>query len=629
MTEKKAKEELRQRIRMVLLFLGLVFVVIVGRLWYLQIIRGEEFLRRSEANALRVIPIPAPRGIIYDRNLTPLATNRQAFTVSIVPRDLPDDPEPVYRRLSKIIDMSPEEIADAVASGQRLPYYPVRLVRDVGPEVVTTIEESRIDLPGVIIEETPIRYYPFGPLAGHTLGYLGQISEEQLKELGDQGYTGSDIVGRTGLERVYESELRGIDGGQQVEVNRVNRPIRVLGKVESIPGNNLVLTLDAGLQGKVEELLAQRLAEIREEGRYPRAYAGAAVVLDPNSGQILAMASEPGFDPSQFVGGVSFEYWQELVNNPYNPLRNRVTQGDITPGSVFKVVTAYAALSENLTSPWEVFDAQGRDYVYPQKTCWIYAQGRTHGRETVAEAIGDSCNVVFYELGRRVGIDKLSEYARRLGLGEPTGLNLYPPESSGLVPSREWKREAFQRPDQKIWYPIETLDVSIGQGPILVTPLQMALVYSVLANGGTLYKPYLVQAILKPTGEVVKTFKPVIKDKLEIKPRVLETIREGLRYTITQGTGRSAFEGFPIPVAGKSGTAELSKTTSDVHGWFACYAPADDPEVVVVVALERAGGGGSSAGPVARKILEYYFGLDPSQSQEELAEENGVEIEQP
>lgn len=621
----KVKQQTEKRLKISLIFLAVVFLAIAGRLWYLQIIKGEEFLRRSEANALRVVPIPAPRGIIYDRNLVPVANNRMAFTVSIIPRDLPSDPTPVFERLGEIVGHAPEEIATAIETQQRLPYYPVRLFRDVSPEIVTRIEEARLDLPGVIIEETPIRNYPFAEVAGQTLGYLGLISLEQLKELGPLGYSANDIVGRTGLEWVYETVLRGIEGGQQVEVNRVNRPIRVIGQVDSVPGNNLILTLDIKLQAKAEQILRERLAEIRNEGRYPNAYAGSVVVLDPRNGQILVMASEPGYDPGKFVGGVSVEYWRELINNPYDPLRNRVTQGEITPGSVYKVVTALAALSENKTTPWEIFETTGRDYVYPQKTCWILAQGRNHGRINIAEALRDSCNIVFYEIGRRVGIDSLHRWSRLLGFGEKTGLNIYPPEASGLVPSREWKQANFKRADQQIWYPIETLDVAIGQGAVLTTPLQMAVAYAAIANGGVFYEPYLVQAILKPTGEIAEVFSPVIKRRVDFKPQALAAVRDGLRRVITHGTARNVFADFPMPVAGKTGTAELGKSTSDVHGWFACYAPADNPEVVVVVAMERGGGGSGSAAPVARRVLEAYFGLDVVEepAEEELGEDPG------
>lgn len=620
MSVAESKKELRRRVRASLIFLAIALLFLTGRLWYLQMVKGEEFLRKSEANALRVIPIPAPRGIIYDRNMAPMANNRMAFTVSIFPRDLPDDPQPVYEKLSQIISLTPAEITEAVASKPRLPYYPVRLVRDISPQVVTEIEEARLDLPGVIVEETPVRNYPFTSLAGQTLGYLGLISLDQLKELESVGYTSSDIVGRTGLEWVYENELRGIDGGQQVEVNRVNRPIRVLGTVPSVPGRNLVLTLDAKVQKAAEEALREQLASIRSVGKYENAYAGSVVVLDPRNGEIIAMASEPGFDPSKFIGGVSADYWQELTRNPFDPLRNRVTQGAITPGSVYKVVTALAALSENKTSPWELFDAEGRDYIYPQKTCWIYSQsGRTHGIINIAGALRDSCNVVFYELGRRVGVDSLYEWGRLLGLGEKTGLNISPAESSGLIPNKDWKKANFRQADQQIWYPIETLDVSIGQGPILITPLQMAVLYAALANGGTLYEPYLVQEILEPTGEIAEEFEPVVKRKLDLKPTALQAIRDGMRQVITSGTARSAFRGFSIPVAGKTGTAELSKNTVDVHGWFASYAPVDNPEVVVIVALERAGGGGGSAAPIARKVYETYFGLnEPTQTEAEI-----------
>lgn len=593
-----------------------IFLVLTARLWYLQVVRGGYYEEQSRVNAIRIIPIPAPRGVIYDRKGQPLVSNRLAYSVSVWPRELGagETADSVLRRLSRItglpVDAMKKEIADSVA---REPYAPVRLMRDVNPRIVIQIEESRAELNGVIVEEIPSRHYIYGELGSHLFGYLGRIGKGDWERLKDQGYAPSDVTGMTGLERQYESVLRGVDGGRQVEVNRVSRPVRVLGNVDPIAGGDLQLTIDLKVQEAAEKALDEELARIRETTVYKRAFAGAAVALDPKTGAILAMASRPSFDPNAFVGGVSNDYWSQLQTNQYHPFQNRVIQGLYAPGSTFKAVTLISALENGKAAPEEIFVDAGRDRVYPQKQCWYYADyGRVHGRQTLVQALQNSCNTVFYELGRRVTIDGLAQTARTLGFGAKAGLELFPGEAVGIVPDRRWKEEYYAKGPayNRLWYPIETLDVSIGQGALQVTPLQLADAYAAMANGGTVYRPYVVESVVASDGRRVDKHVPEVLRENQWSEDTKKIVREGLRAVVGEGTAAAAFANFPVPVAGKTGTAEIPGQTKDVNAFFAGFAPLDNPEIVVVAVIERGGHGGSSAAPIVRRIMEAYFGLE-------------------
>lgn len=621
-------KELERRLKVSIIILSAVFALLGVRLWYLQILRGEEMEQKSRSNAVRLVTIPAPRGVFYDRQKRPLVSSRLAYSVSIIPRELPSDPSVTFRKLAPLIGMSAKDIATEVAKGEGQPYVPVRLARDVDAATVTRVEEARLDLPGVIVEEIPVRNYIYGKYASHLFGYLGKVSAEEWTKLKDQGYAPSDEVGKTGLEKQFETTLRGKDGGQQVEVNRVNRPVRVLGTVDPVPGNSLVLTIDRKVQQAAEDALDAQLEWVRKNTKAHNARGGAVIALDPQTGAVLAMASRPAFDPSKFVGGVAVDYWRDLTSDPANPFQDRVTESALAPGSTFKAVTAIAALSEKVTTPTEIFVDRGKDPVYPQKACWLWNERRQiHGEENLAQGLKVSCNIVFYELGRRLGIDRLAKWARYLGLGQPTGFDLYPGEYKGNVPDREWKKKMFSRSDQKIWYPIETLDVSIGQGALQVTPIQLATFYATIANGGTVWRPYVVQSVIAPGGHAVKSFGPEARRKLDLDPKALATVTEGLGDVVAGGTAAWAFRGFPIEVAGKTGSAEVSANSSDVHAWFASFAPINNPKIVVIAMMERGGSGALAAAPIARKVMEAFFNLDkpkPAAKKESPAASAGI-----
>lgn len=485
-------------------------------------------------------------------------------------------------------------------------YMPVRLKTNVDMETVAKIEERR--LPGVYIEVEPIRNYIYGSLAAHVFGYVGEINQEELKALKDKGYRPGDLVGKTGLEKVLEQYLKGEDGGRQVEVTATGKPIRTLGEKAATPGATVNLTLDLRLQQVAEKALEEQLIKLQTDKRhpYPNAKRGAVVVLNVKTGEVLAMASYPSYDPNMFARGITQKEWESLANNPLRPMVNIAISEVYPPGSVFKMVTATAALEEKVTNEDEKILDRGVYWTIAPKKDWKVGG---HGSVDIVKALGVSCNIYFYEMGRRLGIDNIEKYARMYGLGELTGIEL-PGEKAGNVASREYKQKVFSKASDKIWYPAETLDAAIGQGYHQYTPLQIVTYVSAIANEGYWMKPHLVKSIVDAEGNVIYEKKPEKGGEVPASKETFDIIKRGMRAVVSPGgTAYSAFADFPIPIGGKTGTAQwdVKKTP---HGWFVCFAPYDDPEVAVVVFIEQAGSGGTTGGPVARAVLSAYFNLD-------------------
>jgi len=583
----------------------LIFSVLLCRLWYLQIIKGEEKYAESRSIRMRPIRITAPRGNIYDRRGELLVTSRFSHVVSVVPEDIKENPY-VVRFLSQVLELSEEELFQMMeesAKYQKDQYVPLK--RDVDPVAIGQILEAKLDLPGVVVEDYPVRYYPKGEWGAHLFGYLGEISESELAQRRGLGYRLGDEIGKMGLERTYDFELKGEEAVRIWEVDRVGQPIKVLEEKKYVPGYNLHLTIDAHLQAVAEQAIRDQIAwaQTQTNEQYNKANAGSIVVLDPRDGGILALVSYPEFDPNLFVGNISRSAFNELINNPLNPFSNRVTRGKFMPGSTFKPITVLAALEENLVGPDETFNCTGVvRYGNRQLRC-----NPAHGKQNVVDGLKNSCNTVMAELAFRLGPEKLATYARRLGLGAKTGLNLEPEELDGLIGDPEWKKRARG----EVWYPMETALIAIGQSFVDVTPIQLAQVYSTIASGGKVYQPQLVREITTAAGETVTRFAPKLVREIKIKPEHLAIVGEGLEQVVTDGTARYVFRGFPldqIPVAGKTGTAE--NIGKNDYAFFASYAPADNPELVVVVVIEEGGFGSQAAAPVARKIYEAYFGLD-------------------
>jgi penicillin-binding protein 2 len=582
----------------------ILFSLLLSRLWYLQIIKGEETFVKSSQNRTRPIWITAPRGNMFDRNGELLVTSRISHVVSVVPEDIKANPD-VVQFLSRVLDLSEEELFQRMEESskyQKDQYVPLK--RDVDAATIGQILEAKLDLPGVVVEDYPVRYYPQGEWGAHLFGYLGEISEQELAQRRGLGYRLGDQIGKMGLERTFDFELKGEEAVRIWEVDRVGQPIRVLEEKKYIPGHNLHLTIDARLQAVAELAIREQLewAKTQTNPQLNKANAGSVVALDPRTGAILAMVSYPEFDPNLFVGNISSAAFNELINNPLNPFSNRITRGQFMPGSTFKPITVLAALEGGFAQPDETFKCTGVVRVgNRQLRC-----SPAHGEQNVVDGLKNSCNTVMAELAFRVGPEKLAAYARLLGLGSRTGLNLEPEEIQGLIGDPEWKRKARGEP----WYPMETALIAIGQSFINVTPIQLAQVYAAIASGGQVFQPQLVKKITTASGEIVTEFAPRAVRKINVKPENLAVVREGLTEVVQEGTARYAFAGFPldqIPVAGKTGTAE--NVGKNDYAFFASYAPSDEPELVVVVVIEEGGFGSQAAAPVARKIYEAYFGL--------------------
>lgn len=592
------------RLDVIALLVLLVFVSLVSRLGYLQVVQGKYYEKLADGNRIKLIPVMAPRGILYDRNGLAMVSNRPGFTVSLVPISGPVSDE-VIVKLAGILAMKPEEIRAKVAQKDGS-FEPVKVKTDIGPDIVTRIEERKTELPGVVIEIQPIRNYVNNELGAHVFGYVSEISEQELEGKKRDGYRLGDIIGKAGLEKMYDRLLRGQDGGGQVEVDVTGRPVQILGKKEAVPGESLFLTIDYRIQKATEQAIDEQLQYLQTKTRYTNAKAAAAVVMNPKTGEVLAMVSRPTFNPNLFNGGISSKEWNAINGNPFHPMENKVISGEYPPGSTFKIIVGAAALEMGKVTPEEKILDTGKHWIIDKGN----SEGEALGWINFREALSKSDNVYFYEMGNRLGIDNIERYARMFGLGKVTGINLLG-ESEGLVANRKYKERVYGED----WYLSETFDAAIGQGFQLATPLQMVSVMSQIANGGTQYKPYLVSKIVSPAGQIVKDYAPEKTGEVKLSPQFLRLIQNSLRDVAADGgTASNDFSGFPIPIAGKTGTAENSH--GEDHGWFVAYGPFDDPRIAVAVIVEQGGFGASSAVPIAKKIFEAAFNINQPEAED-------------
>jgi penicillin-binding protein 2 len=577
--------------------------VLLGRLWYLQIVRGSFFRDRSENNRLRTIFIPSPRGVISDRNGEAIVRNRPSFNVELVVEDAPNVNQ-VVADVAALVGEDPQILKDRLSNqNKRRRFEPKILMRDVSRDLVARISSQKHRLPGVIVSVAPVRDYPYGALAAHTVGYLREVSQDQLKAAAYQGYRAGDLVGQSGIEASLEDYLRGERGAQAVIVNARGTKIGEAFFQPDIPGSDVRLTLDKNLQMTAEEAL---------QGRK-----GSVVALDAQNGDILAMVSSPAFNPAVFTGEIPKDVWSDLIDQKQAKLSNRAMQGAFPPGSVFKMFVAAAALSEGVTDPSEQTFCPG--FLKFGKRSFRCHKHSGHGRTNLYDALVQSCDVYFYTIGQRLGVDRIYNYAHDLfGFGEPVNLENFD-ESNGLVPSTEWKANYFRNPEDKKWYPGETLPVSIGQGAVLATPLQIARAMASLVNGGRLIKPRIVSKVVANDGRVLeeRPSGPEVMRVLDIEPAILAEIKRGMIGVVEdkRGTGKRA--ALPqisgIAVGGKTGTAQVASRESGVehedHAWFAGFAPVQNPKIVVVSLVENGGHGGEVAAPVTRKVMMRYFGI--------------------
>lgn len=568
----------------------LVILILIGRMFYLQIIKGSYYRRQAEGNRTRYTRILAPRGIIYDCNGEELANNKPGVMVSLV-RQTGAYKEETLERLSQLLNIPVADIKETIRlSGGSSE--PIRLVRNASPEVVDKVEENLRYLPGVMLEVQPVRNYPNKQLAVHALGYVGEISDYEIEQGAYSDLKAGDIIGKFGLENYYDSYLRGEDGSYREEVDVAGRVVQIMDKVEPKPGQGLVLTIDAKLQRVAEEAVDRQLRAIGARG-------AAVVALDPNNGEVKALVSRPGFDPNWFVNGISEKNWKYLNTDPFHPMTDKVIAGEYPPGSTFKIVTGSAALEEKKVTPDELIYDSGRHWLIDMRN----AGGEALGYINFKRALAASDNVYFYEMGNRVGIDALDKYAKEFGFGQTTGIDLHG-EAQGLIASPAYKKKVFDED----WYLGDTFNTAIGQGFTLATPLQVAEMLSAVATDGKRYKPHLVSKILNDDGSVAKTFEPEEEGKLPISESTLKLIQEGLEAVTESGGTASFLKNLPVPAAGKTGTAENPHGLE--HGWFIAYAPTTKPQLVVVCIVEQGSFGTISAAPIVKNILEYVF-TDP------------------
>lgn len=616
-----AQESLQRRLAVLGVLIIAAFIMLFVRLWFMQIVSGDQYRKKAEGNRIREISLEAPRGKILDSEGDAMVKNRSALTISVVPAELTD--EKVIERLSKLLGMGEKEIKYKIENSQAPNRRAVLIQSDVGEEVITYVREHQREFQGVMAGTKPVREYPYQDLGAHVIGYLGEISPEMLEGKGKEGYLAGDEIGLSGLESTYDDELRGEVGKYRLEVDASGNRIREISRREARAGLNLRMTMDKDIQALVDATLEQQV-EIARTMYHPetdKKYEGtgaAAIVLDPRNGEILAMSSYPTFNLDDFVGGISEKKWEEL-NDPKNmyPLNNRAIMSELPPASTFKVVPAIGAIDEKIFEINSQFDCEGvftkgpfEDY---PKDCWT-----KHGRLNLFDGIVESCDIVFYEIGysyyqrqlRNEG-KPLWELSREFKLGEKTGVDLTS-EMDGRVPTPEWKKEFNENnPEYQVWYPGDTVNMAIGQGDLLVTPLQLACMFAGIANNGKFVKPHAMRWLEDESGEVIKRAQVQTTGELEVDPQALAHVREALKGVVMgDGTAAATFRGFPleqIAVAGKTGTGEI--LGKQPCAWFVCYAPADDPEYLVAVVLEQGGHGGESAAPAARRILEGLFNI--------------------
>lgn len=589
----------KQRLTGVIFIISATFVVLIVRLVYLQLIEGAEYRRLSESNSIRLQSVNAPRGLIFDRNGNMLVDNRPSFNLNIIPKDAkPIDS--TIEKLAEHIDISREELFERLNRNKRpASYKPVSLVRDIGRNSLAAVEAHKYELPGVIVDIAPRRHYMDEQSAAHLLGYLGEISPDELKRKIFSDCKVGDFIGKFGIEKSVENKLRGKRGGRQVEVDATGQVVKVLKTVATQPGYNVFLTIDQELQKKAKALMTDK--------------AGAVVAMDPATGEILTMVSNPSFDQNAFITGLSHREWNELITNPDRPLENKAVQAEYPPASTYKVITALAALEEGISNERTTVFCPGY-HRFGDRTfrCW---KRSGHGNVDIYKALAESCDVYFYQVGQELGIERLAWYARAFGLGSPTGIQL-DHEARGLVPTAAWKKRRFGRS----WQKGETLSVSIGQGYNLTTPLQMLMVISSIANNGISVKPSLVSAIRSAEGELIQRHEVKVAGRLPTSEKTLNIIRRGLWEAVNKRKGTawdSRVKG--LDICGKTGTAQVvgrktgNKGSEDElpghlrpHAWFVAYAPAVNPRIAVAVIVEH-GEHGSSHASIATEVIRTYL----------------------
>jgi penicillin-binding protein 2 len=594
---------IEERLPFLMIVILLVFGAFIVRLFQLQIIMGEVFAEESDKNSVRLVRLEAPRGDILDREGRMIASTRPAFGLQVLPSDL-RNPDLAFRALGQLLGEEAAGLREQFGDPRgRARFQPVRLAGDLSYDLLASVESHLYALPGVMTDVRPRRHYLGGDLAAHLLGYLGEVQRQQLETRAYAGYRSGDVIGQAGIEALEQSRLRGRDGGRNVVVDVRGRVVDVLDEEDPIAGGSVTLTLDLDLQ------------QAAEAGFLPDAIGdppkmGALVAMDVETGDILALVSKPSYDPNAFAGGVSATTWKALTGDPWRPLQDRAISGQYPPGSTYKAIVAVSALQEKVITPGGLVYCPGH-FTLGRRTyrCW---KKEGHGAMSLRDALIQSCDVYFYTAGLKLGIDRLAFFARGFSLGRRTGISL-PSEQPGLVPTAAWKETRFGEP----WGAGETVSASIGQGFNLVTPLQLAVAYAAIANGGRVVRPRLILSQQDSEGHLIPGPAPETRSTVPVSEKNLALVRDALTGVVEEPRGTGGRARVPgMRVAGKTGTAQVvhMKHTEDLdddevpvkyrdHAWFVAYAPADAPRIVVAVLNEHGGHGGSAAAPIAQRVL--------------------------
>lgn len=585
---------LEKRLSLFLKVFSILVLLLIGYYWLLQIVRHAYYTELSEKSRIRNIKITAPRGIIRDRNGIIIASSSPSFVLEIVREDVMDK-ETLIKEIAQILKKDVSELKNLYESKERITpkFYPITLIENLSREEVVKIEAYKWKLKGAKVSYKSERSYPFNDFCSHLIGYVSQITKDDIERLKSKIY--GTKIGKTGVESIFEDYLKGFDGVTKVEVDAYGRKQKVLYRLDPISGGSVKLSIDWELQEIAEKSLGDKN--------------GAVVAISAKTGEVLALVSHPNFDPNLFVKGFDKEKWKEIATNPFHPLQNKAVQGAYPPGSTFKLITAIAGLEEGVINEDTHFYCNGKKKVGNRDfRCW---KDSGHGKVNIHKALVESCDVFFYETALKLGPDRLAQYARKLGLGEKTMIGL-PGELTGNVPDSQWKKKKYKQS----WYDGDTLPFSIGQGYLTVTPLQLAVAYTTFANGGILFKPIIVKEIETNDGKIIKEQIPSIKSQVVLHPKTIEIIRKALIGVVNEGGGTGyAARLNNIIVAGKTGTAQvrsfkerkkLSGFQND-HAWFVGFAPAYDPEIVVCAFVMHGGHGGGVAAPIVRDVIEKYY----------------------
>ncbi|MFH1262803.1 MAG: penicillin-binding protein 2 [Pseudomonadota bacterium] len=600
------QEDFRSRFAATGVLVAMIFALLLGRAWYLQIFNGRKWREFSEANRIEIKRLPAMRGRVLDRHGRIIADSRPSFDLTMTPAQVGKVAEDTIHRLIDLLswkDVKPEEILDKLRAGN--PNDPVVIKRDMSRDELALFLARQYAFRGVEVIDSPARSYPFGTHGSHLLGYLGEVSRQDLKSLekeGEVGYRFGDVWGISGIEREYEGVLRGENGGIPIIVDAWGRKVGTefsdallpeFQPREPSPGTDLVLAIDGNTQEAAEAAFTHE--------------AGAVVAIDPRNGDVIALVSRPEYAPDQFARGVSHRYWSVLTNDPKNPLYDRTLRGQYPPGSTFKMVTGTAALQEKVVSLDEKVFCPGHYRLGREtKKCW--KQGG-HGWVDFHKAVVQSCDVYFYEMGRRLGVDRIAKYARSYGFGEATGIGINR-EERGLVPTEAWKQKVYHQP----WVGGETLSVAIGQGAMSVTPIQLAVAYAALSNAGKVMQPRIALEARELDGKTVEKYPPRVRHQFSLDPTNWRAILDGLGGVVNEPGGTAYFSGRSalFKIGGKTGTAQTVGKGASVnlgdHAWFVAFAPVDEPRIAVAVIVEHGGHGGTVSAPIARKVIETYLG---------------------